>query len=105
MKNVAINLGLLALLNSRASAANDVTFTRDVAPILWKNCAGCHHPGHVAPFPLLTYRDAARRAQFLAAVTPSRGGETPPPAAPPAGACRGGGPIRSMAPITSTSGA
>lgn len=48
------------------------SFSKDVAPILWKNCAGCHHPGHVAPFSLLTYRDAAKRASFLAETSTSR---------------------------------
>ena len=49
-----------------------VTFTRDIAPILYKHCAPCHHPGEVAPFPLLTYQDAARRAALIAKVTASR---------------------------------
>ena len=34
------------------------TFTKDVAPILYKNCTGCHRPGTVAPMSLLTYKDA-----------------------------------------------
>ena len=42
-----------------------VTFSRDVAPILWKNCVRCHRPGEVGPFSLLTYQDAAKRASFL----------------------------------------
>ena len=48
------------------------TFNKDVAPILWKNCAGCHRPGEVGPFPLLTYKDAAKRADFLVDITESR---------------------------------
>ena len=48
------------------------TFTRDVAPILYQHCAVCHHPGEVAPFPLLTYQDAAKRAKLIATVTASR---------------------------------
>ena len=35
-----------------------VTFTKDVAPILQKNCQTCHRPGEAAPFPLLTYQQA-----------------------------------------------
>src|SRR5882724_7816246 len=34
------------------------TFTRDVAPILIKNCQECHRPGEIGPFPLLTYDQA-----------------------------------------------
>ncbi|HWE37261.1 MAG TPA: cytochrome c [Isosphaeraceae bacterium] len=54
------------------AAARPVTYTNDVAPILWNRCAGCHHPGEVAPFSLLSYRDAAKRADFLRDVTESR---------------------------------
>jgi hypothetical protein len=32
----------------------------------------CHRPGEVAPFSLLTYQDAAKRAEFLAEITASR---------------------------------
>ena len=35
-----------------------VTFTKDVAPILQKNCQTCHRPGEAAPFLLLTYEQA-----------------------------------------------
>jgi len=52
--------------------ARTPTFARDVAPILYQHCAICHHPGEVAPFPLLTYQDAAKRAKLIAAVTTSR---------------------------------
>lgn len=46
-----------------------VTYTRDIAPILFANCAECHRPGEVAPFSLLTYEDAAKRADWLSEVT------------------------------------
>jgi hypothetical protein len=55
-----------------APADEPVTFNRHVAPILWNNCAGCHHKGAVGPFPLVGYKDAARRARFIAALTASR---------------------------------
>ena len=48
------------------------TYNKDVAPILWKNCAGCHRPGEVGPFSLLTYKDAAKRASDLAEITSER---------------------------------
>ena len=54
------------------SSPEPVTYTRNVAAILWKNCAGCHRPGEVAPFSLLTYQDAARRAAFLSDVCEDR---------------------------------
>jgi thiol-disulfide isomerase/thioredoxin len=49
-----------------------VTYTRHIAPILRQNCVACHRPGAVGPFSLLTYRDAARRAEFLREITASR---------------------------------
>jgi mono/diheme cytochrome c family protein len=63
---VAIASGLL--LAGRAFPSTP-TFNKDVAPILYQNCAVCHRPGQVAPFPLLTYSDASRRAALIAAVT------------------------------------
>ena len=57
---------------SAAGAAAAPTFNKDVAPILFRNCATCHRPGEVAPFSLLTYQDAARRAALIAAVTDAR---------------------------------
>jgi mono/diheme cytochrome c family protein len=43
----------------------DVTFARDVLPILQRKCQACHRPGQIGPFPLLTYEDAADHAATL----------------------------------------
>jgi len=43
-----------------------VTFNKDVAAILFENCTTCHRPGESAPFSLLTYEDARRRARLIA---------------------------------------
>ncbi len=42
-----------------------VTFTKDVAPILQKNCQACHRPGSIAPMSLLTYEDARPWARSI----------------------------------------
>ena len=34
------------------------TFSKDVAPIIYKNCASCHHPGGLGPFSLVDYDSA-----------------------------------------------
>jgi Ca2+-binding EF-hand superfamily protein len=57
---------------SLAPEAPAVTFTHDVAPILYQNCTSCHHSGEVAPFPLVSYDDAARRAHLIASVSQSK---------------------------------
>ena len=42
--------------------AQEVTFARDVAPILYENCVTCHRPGSFAPMSLLSYETARRYA-------------------------------------------
>ena len=48
------------------------TFNKDIAPIVYQNCAVCHHPGGSAPFSLLTFQDVKKRAAQIAEVTASR---------------------------------
>ena len=47
------------------SKAATPTFTKDVAPILYKNCTGCHRPGEIGPMSLLTYDDVRPRAKDI----------------------------------------
>ena len=60
----------VATQNGAAQA--QVTFSRDIAPILYRSCVLCHRPGESAPFPLLAYTDAKSRARQIAVVTRSR---------------------------------
>jgi Flp pilus assembly protein TadD len=46
-----------------------VTFDKDVAPIIWSRCAGCHRPNAAGPFSLITYDDVTRRGTQIASVT------------------------------------
>jgi|KBSMisStaDraftv2_1062788.scaffolds.fasta_scaffold14513_4 tetratricopeptide (TPR) repeat protein len=48
------------------------TFTRDIAPIVFRSCAPCHHSGEAGPFPLLTYGDVKSHARQIADVTRKR---------------------------------
>lgn len=57
---------------SVAAAKDQVTYTRDIAPIVFAHCSECHRPGEVAPFPLLTYEDVAKRAEGIVRVTGKR---------------------------------
>src|SRR5262245_51414325 len=43
------------------------TFSKNVAPILYKSCTSCHRPGEIAPMSLLTYQDARPWAKSIAA--------------------------------------
>ena len=42
-----------------------MTFNKDVAPILFKNCVQCHRPGEVAPMSLLTFKEARPWARSI----------------------------------------
>ena len=48
---------LVSGASSTASAQGDVTFTKDVAPIIFENCVSCHRPGQTAPMALRTYAE------------------------------------------------
>lgn len=64
-----IAIGLAAAVpgstEGQAPAAVDVTYSKDVAPILYTNCAYCHRPGEIAPFSLLSYKEARPWAQSI----------------------------------------
>ena len=68
----ALHVSLGVLLIAAPAAAQSLTYARDIAPLIVDRCAMCHHPGGSAPFSLLTYADAKRRATQIAAVTKSR---------------------------------
>jgi hypothetical protein len=49
-----------------ANAQSVPTFSKDVAPILYKNCANCHRAGEIGPMALLSYKDARPYARSIA---------------------------------------
>src|ERR1051325_2632825 len=65
---------LLTLLAAAALAPQNasVTFTENIAPILYENCVTCHRPGEAAPFSLISYDDAKKRGALIATVTGKR---------------------------------
>jgi hypothetical protein len=58
------------------------TFSKDVAPILFKSCVECHRAGAMAPMSLMTYEDARPWARAIKAKVVAR--EMPPWGADPA---------------------
>jgi hypothetical protein len=68
MRRTALGTLIVALfgLASAARAADaPVTFTKDVAPILYKNCIECHRPTMFAPMSLVTFDDARPWARSI----------------------------------------
>jgi hypothetical protein len=56
MKNL-LPLALFAFLTSTVFAQK-ITFSSDVASIIYSNCTSCHRQGSIAPFSLENYKDA-----------------------------------------------
>lgn len=54
------------------TTTGNVTFTRDIAPIIQANCASCHCPDGSGPFSLLTHDDVSGHAKQILEVTRSR---------------------------------
>ena len=48
-----------------ATAPPQVTFHKEVMPILQKHCQECHRPGEIAPFSLMSYKDARPWAKAI----------------------------------------
>lgn len=69
---VALTLATAALVAQQVhaqqrtqTAAGQVTFTRDVAPILQRSCQNCHRPNSMAPMSFLTYADVRPWARAI----------------------------------------
>jgi Flp pilus assembly protein TadD len=63
------------VISKRAEAGRlpqQITFNKHVAPILFTNCAACHHGGGAGPFSLIEYQEVKKRARQIVTVTGSR---------------------------------
>jgi mono/diheme cytochrome c family protein len=70
---VAGALGIAAVgVEAQTGAPGDVTFTKDIAPILQRSCQDCHRPDSVAPMSLITYEEARPWARSMKARTALR---------------------------------
>ena len=73
MRTLMRNLVLCFLLAAIAlSAGQTPTFSRDVAEIIYNNCASCHREGEAGPLTLTGYKDVVKRGPLIATVTQSR---------------------------------
>jgi Tfp pilus assembly protein PilF len=59
-------------MTAPAAAQPPLTFTRDVAPIVYARCTPCHRPAEIGPFSLLSYQDVKQRVSQIADVTARR---------------------------------
>ena len=52
--------------------AQELTYSEDIQPIIYKHCVSCHHPGESGPFSLLTFEDLANRSRMIQYVIGNR---------------------------------
>ncbi len=86
MKRIRVAVALAGLIGTASSvfaqSASAPTFSKDVAPILYQNCTGCHRQGEIGPMPLISFSDARPWAKSIA--TQVANGTMPPWHADPA---------------------
>ena len=63
---------VMFLFSCACLGQQNLTYYKDIEPIIAKNCSTCHRPNQSAPFNLLTYDDVRNRGRFIASVTKSR---------------------------------
>src|SRR5215472_6237012 len=65
-REVSMNkLSIVLMAATSAIAAPQVTFNKDVLPILQKNCQSCHRPGEIGPSSFLTYESTRPWAKAI----------------------------------------
>jgi Tfp pilus assembly protein PilF len=72
IRQVGWTLSILLLAAPSTRAAEPVTFSKDIAPIVFEHCTSCHRAGEIGPFPLETYRDVRQRMTLVADLTRRR---------------------------------
>ena len=68
MAAAALATGLLVAIPVHAAAQSGrsgITYTKDVAPILYENCISCHRPTMFAPMSLMTYEETRPWARAI----------------------------------------
>jgi len=68
----AASMTLLIAPQFSSAASRGTTFNKDIAPIFYKNCAGCHRPGEIAPMSLLDYESVRPWAKAIRQAVLSR---------------------------------
>lgn len=74
-------LGFIFIISSCTSVSSkdesnsieqEITWSKHIAPIIFKNCTPCHRPGESGPFNLLSYSDAVKKAKLIKFVTKTK---------------------------------
>jgi hypothetical protein len=66
---IAISVMLAAAASAQEKSTAEVTYTKDIAPILQRSCENCHRPGGAGPMSLTTYEEVRPWARSIKART------------------------------------
>ncbi len=69
---LAVLLSSSVVLFFSCNSSQTITFQKDIAPIIHKNCTPCHRPNGGGPFSLISYWDVAKRGKMIAHVTKTK---------------------------------
>ncbi len=61
-------VGCVITFKKTTADSPKTTFTKDVAPLLWKNCYECHRSGEIGPFDISDYEDLQGWGEMLVEV-------------------------------------
>jgi hypothetical protein len=72
MKRIFFSLFIVFIFSCNNKKKEKATWSKDIAPIIYKNCSACHRPGEGGGFSLLSYNDAVKKGGLLKFVTSTR---------------------------------
>ncbi len=62
---VAIAFAFALTFRANPSTAAEITYTKDIAPILYKSCTECHRSGEMGPMSLMSYNEVRPWAKSI----------------------------------------
>lgn len=68
LRSFACSLTVASTVVISTSSAAEVTFWKDVAPIVYDNCMQCHRAGQSGPFSLTNFKEVEQHAETILAV-------------------------------------
>src|SRR6476619_374710 len=68
----ALVLLAFAARSAAGQAPNDITYAKDVAPIIQQKCQVCHQPNSIGPMPLTNYEEVTKAARRIRAKVAAR---------------------------------
>lgn len=72
IKGIFLPFIFIGLVFFSCDKQQEVTYSGNIAPLIYKNCTPCHRTGEAGPFPLVTYKEIKDKSKLIAAVITNR---------------------------------